>query len=66
MKGDSKKARAYIEESQSIVAKEKGEESLENAKLLIAVAKIYISIADYSVAMKRVKKSIKILEGMKY
>jgi len=47
------------------VAKEKGEESLENAKLLIAVAKIYISIADYRVAMKRVKKSIKIIEGMK-
>lgn len=65
MKGDSKRARAYIEESQCIVAKEKGEESLENAKLLIAVAKIYISIADYRVAMKRVKKSIKIIEGMK-
>ena len=45
--GDNKKARSYLEESSRIVKQEKGDESLEAAKVLINLGKVYTLLVDY-------------------
>ena len=41
LKGDNRKARAYLEETLRIVQAEKGEDSIDSAKVLINLGKIY-------------------------
>lgn len=45
------------------MAQEKGEESIENVKILISVSNIYTAINDYPIAMKRIKSSLKIMQS---
>lgn len=63
LKGDQKKARAYLEEALRITQQEKGEETLETAKVLINLGKLYTVLADYKHADKKIKKALRITES---
>ena len=65
LKGDTKRARSYLEEACRIAQQEKGEDSLEAAKVLVHLAKIYTLLADYKVAMKKIKLALKITDSIK-
>ena len=52
-----------MEEACRIAQEEKGIDSLEFAKMSIALGKIHTLLADYKHAMKRVKKGLKVAEG---
>lgn len=46
LRGDTKKSRAYLEEALRIVEVEKGVDSIEAAKVLINLGKIYLLLGD--------------------
>lgn len=65
LKGENMKARAYLEEALRIVQAEKGEDSIESAKVMVNLGKVYTQMADLKAALKRIKKALRITESNK-
>lgn len=64
LKGNLIRSRSYLEEACRITSEEKGEDSLEFAKMTINLGRVHTLLADYKHAMKRIKKGLKIAEGI--
>lgn len=63
MMGDFENARALHEESLLIIQREKGENSVECARILNNLGNVYAGLGKYKKAEKRLKRALKISDS---
>lgn len=64
LQGNLARARSFLEEACKITEQEKGVDSLEFAKMCINLGKVHSLLGDYKYALKRIKKGLKVTEGI--